>query len=268
MTRLTEEDVRSLSARLEEFESRLREVAGMGLRELAIATAAELPVCVPLYGARIAAVPISSGQGFIPGFCECVVTIVRHLGCDAWVTDAPDVAGLQAAVEGGADVVFLADDARFIALDVRKGRCIDDDPATADGYVTALEAAAGGLLRRRVLLLGLGPVGRAAARRLVSRGAVVEVVEPDEERLRTTLEAGLRLGPVTLSEGLAHCDLVFDATPAAAFIDAGDITRGTIAAVPGIPSGFTAAAQAALGARHIHEPLAVGVAVMAARALA
>jgi hypothetical protein len=37
--------------------------------------------------------------------------------------------------------------------------------------------------------------------------------------------------------------------------------------VPGIPSAFTPAAQAALGVRHIHEPLAVGVAVMAARAL-
>jgi hypothetical protein len=37
--------------------------------------------------------------------------------------------------------------------------------------------------------------------------------------------------------------------------------------VPAVPSGFTAAAQAALGARHIHEPLAVGVAVMAVQAV-
>jgi len=35
-----------------------------------------------------------------------------------------------------------------------------------------------------------------------------------------------------------------------------------------VPSAFTAEAQAALGLRHIHEPLAIGVAVMAARALA
>jgi hypothetical protein len=40
-----------------------------------------------------------------------------------------------------------------------------------------------------------------------------------------------------------------------------------IAAAPGMPSAFTAAAQELLGARHIHEPLAIGVAVMAARAL-
>jgi hypothetical protein len=45
------------------------------------------------------------------------------------------------------------------------------------------------------------------------------------------------------------------------------VRPGTIAAVPGMPSAFTAAAQEALGVRHIHEPLAIGVAVMAARAL-
>jgi len=46
-----------------------------------------------------------------------------------------------------------------------------------------------------------------------------------------------------------------------------DTDEETIAAVPGLPSAFTPAAQELLGARHIHEPLAIGVAVMAARAL-
>ena len=57
----------------------------------------------------------------------------------------------------GATVLFLADDRRFIALNVTRGCSADDDPATADGYVTVLDAAARGLLERRVLLLGLGP---------------------------------------------------------------------------------------------------------------
>jgi hypothetical protein len=72
---------------------------------------------------------------------------------------------------------------------------------------------------------------------------------------------------VDLPEGLARCSLIFDASPAAGIIDAPDLRSGAIAAVPGMPSAFTAAAQEALGVRHIHEPLAVGVAVMAARAL-
>ncbi len=268
MTRLTEDDVRTLTEDLTAFESGLLEVAGLDLRTLALATVADPPVCVPLHGARIAAVPVTSGEGVISGFTECVAVILRHLGCEAWVTGQPDVRGIQQAVTSRAEVVFLADDHRFIALDLRNGRCVDDDPATADGYVTALEAAAGGLFGKPVLLLGLGPVGRAAARRLVRRGAKVEVVEPNSERLQAALDIGLHVRPTTLDEGLARCDLVFDATPALDIIDIADVTERTIAAVPGIPSGFTAAARAAMGRRHIHEPLAVGVAVMAARALA
>jgi pyrrolysine biosynthesis protein PylD len=259
--------VDTLTERLREFEAGLRDITGLGLREVAINTVAHPPVCVPLYGARMAAVPVTSGEGVIGGFADCVVAILRHLGCDAWVTAQPDVRGIQEAFSGGADVVFLADDFRFIALNTRQGRCVDDDPATADGYVTVLEAAAGPLFGRHVLLLGLGPVGRAAARRLVSRGAAVEVVEPDQERLAAALDVGLRVQPVSLEEGLERCDLIFDATPATGFIDVADVSSMTIAAVPGLPSAFTAAAQAVLGARHIHEPLAIGVAVMAARAL-
>ena len=78
---------------------------------------------------------------------------------------------------------------------------------------------------------------------------------------------GLEFETADLAEGLARCDLIFDATPAAGIIDAGDVRPETVAAVPGMPSAFTAAAQEALGVRHIHEPLAIGVAVMAARAL-
>jgi hypothetical protein len=72
---------------------------------------------------------------------------------------------------------------------------------------------------------------------------------------------------VSLSEALASTDYLFDATPAADLIDLRDVSAATVAAVPAVPSGFTADAQAALGPRHIHEPLAIGVAVMAVEAL-
>ena len=155
-----------------------------------------------------------------------MVATLLHLGCDAWMTTQPDVRGMQAAVAAGATILFLADDHRFIALNLTKGCSVDDDPATADGYVTALEAAAGGLERREVLVLGLGPVGRAAARRLASRGAEVLVVEPDAERIAAARDVGLGFEVVELADGIARCDLVFDATPAAGIIDAADRARG------------------------------------------
>jgi 3-methylornithyl-N6-L-lysine dehydrogenase len=267
VTRLTETDVSALTCELIAVEDRLREATGLGLRDLALKTVTDGSRCVQLHGARVASVPISTGEGVISGFSECVVATLLHLGCDAWTTAQPDVRGMQAAVAAGAEVLFLADDHRFVALNVTKGSSSDDDPATADGYVTALEAASGGLAGREVLVLGLGPVGRAAVRRLAARDAIVLVAEPDEERISAAQDVGLAFEVTTLAAGLARCDLIFDASPAADIIDAADVRPETIAAVPGMPSAFTAAAQEALGVRHMHEPLAVGVAVMAARAL-
>jgi len=302
VTRLTEQDVRDLGARVVEFEQNLVAATGLTLRALAQRTvdidralvaaqepsggndhrtaptaaspapAASFPDVpasedVPFAGARIAAVPISQGEGFIPGFCEGVVAILRHLGCAARVTEAPDVRGLQQAADGGDEVVFVADDFRFIALNIRTGVCADDDPATADGYATALAAAAGGLAGRPVLLLGLGPVGRAAGRRLAALGADLFVAERDPAAVDRARADGLVFTAVDLAEGLRRCDLVFDATPAADIVHAADLRPGAIAAAPGVPPAFDAEARALLGERHIHEPLAVGVAVMAARAL-
>jgi pyrrolysine biosynthesis protein PylD len=308
VTRLTEDDVRGLTAGLLRFETALVEVSGLTLRTLAARTvAADAAVssldpagagatgvpsvagapdadpsaaCLPAAGpapvspsdlradAVFACVPVTTGEGLISGFSECVAVILRHMGWMASVTAQADVRGIQEAVDGAAEVLFMADDHRFVAVNVRKGRCVDDDPATAHGYVTALEAAAGGLADRPVLLLGLGPVGRAAAGRLLARGVRLSVVEPDRERVELAAAQGLVFENVELAEGLRRADLILDATPAPAVIDGAQIGPRTIAAVPGVPSAFTAAAQARLGVRHIHEPLAIGVAVMAARALA
>jgi pyrrolysine biosynthesis protein PylD len=281
LTRLTADDVVELTARLTAFERDLVAASGLTLRELAQRTAdidralptavafPDLPAtaAVPFEGARCAVVPISQGEGFIPGFCACVAAILQHLGCAARVMDLPDVRGLQQAADGGDELVFLADDFRFVAMNIRSGACADDDPATADGYATALAAAAGGLAGRPVLLLGLGPVGRAAGRRLGALGADLHVVERDRAAVERARDEGLDFNAVGLAEGLARCDLLFDATPAADIVHAGDLRPEAIAAVPGVPSAFAAGARAALGVRHVHEPLAVGVAVMAARAL-
>lgn len=264
MTRLTEDDVRGLMEGLARFDAGLRSLAGVDIRTVAL-HACGIDDASLLPGARVAVVPVSSGLGIIPRFSRCVAAVLEYLGCDARVVRQPDVKGLQEAVDGGAEVVMLADDDRFVALNVHRGVCADDDPCTAHGYVAALEIAADGLQRRPVLVLGQGPVGRAAAKRLLHLGAEVLVVEPDLERAQFARGAGARI--VTLDEGLRSATLIVDATPAPDLIGELAISEGTIAAVPGVPSAFTLAAQARLGVRHIHEPLALGVAVMAVEAL-
>ena len=141
------------------FECDLRAVSGLNLRDLAARSCGLNPHWLQFGKVRTAAVPVSSGQGAIPFFSQCIEVILRHLGCDAFVTQQPDVKGIQEAATSGAEIVFLADDDRFVALNIRSGACADDDPCTANGYVTALEAAAGGLSLRSVAVLHLGRSG-------------------------------------------------------------------------------------------------------------
>ncbi len=271
MTRLVEDDVRTLTAHLDEVEGRLVALTGCDFVALAArACGASAGVARDaLAQAAVAVVPITSGEGVIPGFVDCVAAICARLGCRARVTDATDVAGFGEALKAGDDLVFAADDGRFLALDFARRVVADDDPCTAHAYVAALAAAAGpaGLAGRPVLLIGLGPVGRAAAARLVTLGADVLVCERDEARLAPIVAELPQVTPVTLADGLARSRFVLDATPTPDLIDAGWVGSDGVVSSPGLPPGVTAAAARALGERLVHEPLALGVAAMAVEAL-
>ena len=277
MTRLVESDVRELTAHLNEVQAALEHLTGCDLVGLAARACGvgEGLARDALAHAAIAAVPVTSGEGVISGFSDCVVAICRQLGCrSATITGETDLAGFAEAVRAQADLVFAADDRRFLAFALARGAVADDDPCTAAAYVAALDAAvehrhehfAGGVAGRQVLLIGLGPVGRAAAARLVALGAEVLVAELDQARLAAVVTE-LPVTPVTLDEGLRRTRLVLDATPTPDLIGVDWVGDDGIVAAPGLPPGVTAAAATALGERLVHEPLALGVAAMAVQAL-
>ena len=295
MTRLVESDVRVLTAHLDEVEGALLRLTGCDFVTLAARACgvSEGVARDALAHAACAVVPITSGEGVIAGFVDCVAAICARLGCRvARVTEATDVAGFAEVFSGGDDLVFAADDRHFLALDLRSRAVADDDPCTAYAYAAALDAAvarsgstgssganagtdagaprdsaaAGGVAGKPVLVLGLGPVGRAAAARLVALGFDVLVCELDEARLAAVV-AALPVTPVSLADGLSRSRLVLDATPTPDLIDDDWPAGDGIVCSPGLPPGVTAAAARALGDRLVHEPLALGVAVMAVQAL-
>jgi len=267
MTRLVESDVRTLTASLGTVEASLKKVTGLDFVGIAARACGvgEGVAREALADATVSVVPISSGAGVIPGFVECVVAICRHVGCNARVTERRDVGGFAEALGGGSTLVFSADDERFLAVNAKRGWMADNDPCTAHAYVAALDAAAG-VAGKPVLVLGLGPVGRAAAVRLAELGARVFACEPDQERLDAAA-AELPLTAVTLAEGIAHCWLVLDATPVPDLIDIGWVWADCIVSAPGLPAGVTDELRDKLGERLVHEPLALGVATMAVHAL-
>lgn len=277
MTRLTSADVQPLNGSLVSYDQYLLDATGHDLADLALMTAglpAEEATRSALGALRLAVVPITSGLGLIGGFAQSVCAILDHLGCRTFVTTATDVAGLAAATRLKPAAIFLSDDADFMALDVARGTAVHNTPATALGFVAGLACMAGGLEGRKVLLLGCGPVGCAAAEELLQRGAKLVLYDHQADcsnllRERLIPEYATRVEiAASFRDATAGVDLLFDATNRGDHIDAEVITKHTRIAAPGMPCGVTAAARRRLGHRLLHDPLQIGVATMAAQILA
>lgn len=276
MTRLEVRDIDQIALQLEEYDTHLKRVTTASLRQIACRAAGVEKAAIDEIQSRIriAAVPISSGLGVIDGFCDAVAAIVSFLGFDTFVTEEKDVAGIARAVETGADIMLLADDNRFVAVAPERRLVVENSQATARGFVAALEFVKGGLAEEPVLVLGCGPVGVAAAKALVDRGADVSLCDIQQER---TFEAsreierfgsgGVRIEH-TPQSAIARYEVIYDASNMGDFIEAEQLTHRTIVAAPGMPCALTAEAMEKHGNRIIHDPLEIGTATMAVQAAA
>lgn len=260
MTRLTDEDVRGISDSLDDLNGMLMRCSGMTTMEMAFDAAAVAPGSLDLEEFRAGVIPVTSGMGVITRFSESVADICVSLGMDAFVTDGHDVSGLAEALSKDVDIFFMADDNEFIACNMRSGRYSNNSFSTAAGYVSALNGAAGGLIGRTVLVLGAGRVGSRAVSLLSARGASVVLADTDVRKARAVAAAN----PGTAVEedirkAIASNSLVINASPA--HVRSEDIAAGAIIASPGIPHTFDEEAYAK--AVIIHDPLGIGVSVMA-----
>ncbi len=281
MTRLTVNDIKDLTAQLLLYDTLLQLQTGTTLQGIACyalgITSQQLQVCIP--STLIAVVPIMSGQGVIGGFSSTVAAIVQHIGFKSFVTREPDVAGLAEAVEAGAAIVMMADDKRFIALDTRNSRVVDNTPSTARGFVAGLELMIRhqaptpkvGLKDRELLIIGCGAVGTYSAIEAIKRGARVSLFDIHQQRssaaameiMRITGSSSRISIEPALAPALSRHSFIIEATNAANTIQKSDINPHTYIAAPGVPLGLTSAAIQQIKLRLLHDPLQIGTAVMA-----
>ncbi len=264
VTRLKEEDVTEIGNKLEEYDSYLKNLSGMSLKEIGIKAAGKEGVSQEGY--QYGVVPVTAGEGEISGFVDSVKHILEFLNFKTEITIKSDVAGLEEALRLGMDVVFLADDNKFIAKNLKNNLWVDNDQATALAYITALEGVAGALRGRRVLVLGAGRIGCETVRILLDKGVCPVVTDIDKERLsylRREFDEEKLVVKEQAELSISDYNLLFDATPAGNIITADDINKNTYLAAPGIPAGFTGGAANKLENRLIHDPLQLGVAAMA-----
>ena len=259
MTRLTDDDVRSISDTLDELDAMLREKAGRGLKSIACEAAGIPENMIDPRIFEIAVVPITSGLGVITRFSESVRDACKWLGFDSYVTDGTDVTGFADAVDRKASIIFMADDYQYIAYNTAAKRQADNSTGTAMGYVACLDASAKGVRGKEVLVLGAGRVGSRAARLLTDKGARVVIADVDVPKAQAVAAS---IPGVTVAEdipaAISSHDLILNASPA--HVDSGLIREGAIISSPGVPHTFDDAAYAK--ATVIHDPLVIGTAAM------
>ncbi len=269
MTRLTSELISGMSETLAVYDVVLVQKTGLTLRQIAARTAgmSEEILCQAFDSEHVAVIPVTAGQGIIKGFTQAVEGIIEYLGCPCFITANSDAAGLAEGIEKGATIVFLADDNRFIAINLTHKRVIDNAEATGWSYAYALDACAGGLKGRNVLLIGAGRVGENALYALHRLGANVGIFDIDTQRTRFLTSKFSISEEEDLSAALNRYTLFYDASPAPDIIHAEHLKPDTAIAACGIPIGVSDEARNLIEERLIHDALQLGTAAMFAMAI-
>jgi pyrrolysine biosynthesis protein PylD len=271
LTRLKATDVQRIPGTLEKYEGELVKRTGCTLLEIAEdAAQTSANIKAILKQTKAAVVPITSGGGVIVGFSQAVAAILNHVGIRTIKIKEVDIAGIAEAYGQGADLMFVADDRKFVAINTHTMHAVDNATSTAKAYVAALDKMAKGLKEKPVLVIGIGHVGSAAISNLILREAKPLAVDVDRLKLRALSERFGRKVVVfsTLAEAVDHTNLIINAAPARDIIKADMIKENTIISAPAIPLGLTRAALRKIRRNLIHDPLQLGVAAMAVEACA
>jgi len=269
MTRLSSELISGMKETIAAYDLELVQKSGLTLRQIAARTAglSEETLCKAFHSECVAVVPVTAGQGVIKGFTQAVENIIEHLGCPCFTTKNSDAAGLAEGIEQGASIFFLADDKRFIAINLSHKRVVDNDLATGWSYAYALDACVGGLQEQSILLIGAGRVGKHALCALHRLGAKVGIFDIDSSKGQPLIDEYRIKQEENLAAALDRYTLLFDASPAPDIIHPEHIKPETFIAACGIPIGLSDEARSLVEGRLIHDPLQLGTAAMLAIAV-
>ncbi|SHN68838.1 3-methylornithyl-N6-L-lysine dehydrogenase PylD [Desulfitobacterium chlororespirans] len=267
MTRLQVSDIELILEQMNVYDRELLAKTGYRLSHIAAHAVGRSWTDVPDPG-LIAVVPMTCGLGVISGFAETVAGILRFLGMNTFVPVSPDVKGFAEALERQAEIIFMADEERFIGVHLKTGQISDNSVATGRGFAAALDCLTGGLRERDVLILGAGPVGRAAAFAVLDFGGNVHVLDKDltvSEKLAHEMlcQRGCSIGiEKGLDSALGKHRAIVVACPEGGLLRPDHLHTDTCIAAPGVPLGIQPHAIKKVEQRLIHDPLQLGVATM------
>lgn len=215
---------------------------------------------------KIAVIPITQGEGIIGSFSESVAAIVKSMGFTADVMAHTDVDGIYDASRMGYDILFFADDIRYLALNIKTGRFSDNNYATALGFIQALRALmkkyGKDLCNEKILQIGYGIVGKESASLLRSMGVDFDLYDKDGAAL-----AGVEEHTVTAQDAIGQYGYILDFTNEGDWLSKADLAEDVLYASPGVPYSMDQEAADCFEDRAIHDNLEIGTAIMLGQAL-
>jgi 3-methylornithyl-N6-L-lysine dehydrogenase len=275
MTRLITEWIKDLENTAFGWNEQLISMTGCGYNKLAASVSglSEEQQAEAFSEYKVAVVPITSGLGEIESFPQSVAAITSAMGFNSFVTSATDVDGIWEAKRLGADVLFMADDNRYIALNMRNGRIGDNNEATGKGYAQLLlEFAEAECAGRRLpesgntAVLGFGIIGRTMTAYLMEKGIVPAVYDKDPGRREDVLSMGAEW--IDDAAELRKYSYILDGTSEGGWLSSEMLADDVLIAAPGIPFSLDDKSSRKLEGRYLHDMLEIGTAVMMGLALA
>lgn len=269
MTRLKTEWIQHMLEGMEDYNQQLKLQTGVDLAELACSawamTKADFQKARILH--RVAVVPVTQGEGIIGSFSQSVAAIVASMGFDVLVTAHSDVDGIWEGTEKGCDVFFLADDNRYMALNIGEAKASDNNYATALGFINILKALMNkhgkDIRQERILQIGYGTVGRIAADILRKEGMDFHLFDKNLELVRD-----VPCHKLTEAAQIKDYPYIVDFTNQGGWMKKEFLHPELLYVSPGVPHSMDEEARSHYQGRWVHDNLEIGTAIMLGQVIA
>ena len=214
----------------------------------------------------VAAVPVTQGEGIISSFSESVAAIIKSMGFRTYVSEDTDVEGIYGSILMDADVVYMADDTRYLAFSRDNGSFGENNYATALGFIMVLrdmmKKAGLDISKEKILVIGNGLVGEEAVQILLNHGIDFDMYDKDPKAVEAFRD--LDTGKYVLSspEEIKDYRFILDFTNEGGWLKDEMLGTDVIYASPGVPLSLDEKAAERLQNTAVYDNLEIGTAMM------
>ena len=214
----------------------------------------------------VAAVPVTQGEGIISSFSESVAAIIKSMGFRTYVSEDTDVEGIYGSILMDADVVYMADDTRYLAFSRDNGSFGENNYATALGFIMVMRAmmkkAGLDISKEKILVIGNGLVGEEAVQILLNHGIDFDMYDKDPKAVEAFRD--LDTGKYVLSspEEIKDYRFILDFTNEGGWLKDEMLGADVIYASPGVPLSLDEKAAERLQNTAVYDNLEIGTAMM------